>query len=56
MHEGATEPESQEIQKADPDYLAPCHRAGWKATKRIIQLMPEKFIQYSVITHFSFED
>jgi hypothetical protein len=43
-----------ELQKSDPQYLVPCHCTGWKATNRIIEIMPEKFIQASVGTSFEF--
>jgi 7,8-dihydropterin-6-yl-methyl-4-(beta-D-ribofuranosyl)aminobenzene 5'-phosphate synthase len=42
------------LQNANPDYIIPCHCTGWKATNRRIQIMPEKFIQTSVGTSFSF--
>ena len=48
------EPTLKELQKLDPDYLVPCHCTGWKATNRIIETMPEKFIQSSVGTTFQF--
>ena len=46
----------KELQRAQPDYLAPCHCTGWKATNKIIETMPEKFIQSGVGTTFQFED
>ena len=54
IYEAAIEPTLKEIQKANPDYLVPCHCTGWKATNRIIETMPEKFIQSSVGTTFQF--
>jgi 7,8-dihydropterin-6-yl-methyl-4-(beta-D-ribofuranosyl)aminobenzene 5'-phosphate synthase len=42
------------VEKADPEYIVPCHCTGWKATNKIIDLMPEKFIQSSVGTIFTF--
>ena len=54
IYEAAIEPTLKELQKANPDYLVPCHCTGWKATNRIIETMPEKFIQSSVGTTFQF--
>ena len=48
------EPTLKELQKLDPDYLVPCHCTGWKAINRIIDTMPDKFIQSSVGTTFQF--
>ena len=50
----AIEPTLKELRKADPDFLVPCHCTGWKAINRIIETMPEKFIQSSVGTTFQF--
>lgn len=47
-------PTLKELQKADPDYLVLCHCNRWKATNRIIETMPEKFIQSSVGTTLQF--
>jgi 7,8-dihydropterin-6-yl-methyl-4-(beta-D-ribofuranosyl)aminobenzene 5'-phosphate synthase len=54
IYEAAIEPTLKELRKADPDYLVPCHCTGWKATNRIIETVPEKFIQSSVGTTFQF--
>ncbi|MGH9910842.1 MAG: MBL fold metallo-hydrolase [Nitrososphaeraceae archaeon] len=54
IYEAAIEPTLKELQKANPDYLVPCHCTGWKATNRIIEAMPEKFIQSSVGTTLQF--
>jgi 7,8-dihydropterin-6-yl-methyl-4-(beta-D-ribofuranosyl)aminobenzene 5'-phosphate synthase len=54
IYEAAIEPTLKEFQKAQPDYLVPCHCTGWKAVNRIIEIMPEKFIQSSVGTTFKF--
>jgi 7,8-dihydropterin-6-yl-methyl-4-(beta-D-ribofuranosyl)aminobenzene 5'-phosphate synthase len=54
IYEAAIEPTLKELRKADPDYLVPCHCTGWKATNRIIDTMPDKFIQSSVGTTFQF--
>jgi 7,8-dihydropterin-6-yl-methyl-4-(beta-D-ribofuranosyl)aminobenzene 5'-phosphate synthase len=54
IYEAAIEPTLKEFQKAQPDYLIPCHCTGWKAANRIIEIMPDKFIQSSVGTTFQF--
>jgi 7,8-dihydropterin-6-yl-methyl-4-(beta-D-ribofuranosyl)aminobenzene 5'-phosphate synthase len=54
IYEEAIEPTIKELQKADPKYIIPCHCTGWKATNRIIEAMPERFIQTSVGTSFNF--
>jgi 7,8-dihydropterin-6-yl-methyl-4-(beta-D-ribofuranosyl)aminobenzene 5'-phosphate synthase len=54
IYEAAIEPTLKEFKKAQPDYLIPCHCTGWKAVNRIIETMPEKFIQSSVGTTFKF--
>ena len=54
IYEEAIDPTLKELQKADPEYIVPCHCTGWKATNRIIETMPEKFIQTGVGTVFTF--
>jgi 7,8-dihydropterin-6-yl-methyl-4-(beta-D-ribofuranosyl)aminobenzene 5'-phosphate synthase len=54
IYEEAIEPTLEDLQKIDPDYLVPCHCTGWKAANRIIDIMPEKYLQSSVGTVFSF--
>jgi 7,8-dihydropterin-6-yl-methyl-4-(beta-D-ribofuranosyl)aminobenzene 5'-phosphate synthase len=54
IYEAAIEPTLREIQRSQPDYLVPCHCTGWKATSRIIETMPEKFMQSGVGTTFKF--
>jgi 7,8-dihydropterin-6-yl-methyl-4-(beta-D-ribofuranosyl)aminobenzene 5'-phosphate synthase len=54
IYEETIESTLEELQKADPEYIVPCHCTGWKATNKIIDLMPEKFIQSSVGTTFTF--
>ena len=44
-----------ELTRVDPQYIVPCHCTGWKATNKIIDTMPEKFIQSSVGSIFCFE-
>jgi 7,8-dihydropterin-6-yl-methyl-4-(beta-D-ribofuranosyl)aminobenzene 5'-phosphate synthase len=54
IYEEAIDPTLQELQKANPEYIVPCHCTGWKATNKIIDLMPERFIQSGVGTIFTF--
>ena len=54
IYEESIEPTINELEKADPKYIIPCHCTGWKATNRIIEAMPERFIQTSVGTSFNF--
>ena len=55
IYENAIEPTLRELKKINPEYLVPCHCTGWKATNRIIQELPEKFLQPSICTTFTFE-
>lgn len=50
----AIEPTIKEIEKINPNYIVPCHCTGLKATNRLIETFPEKFIQSGVGTTFSF--
>ncbi|MGB6674410.1 MAG: MBL fold metallo-hydrolase [Candidatus Nitrosopolaris sp.] len=54
IYEGSIEQTVQELQSEMPSYLVPCHCTGWKAVNRIIQTMPEQFLQSSVGTTFNF--
>ncbi|MGB6591725.1 MAG: MBL fold metallo-hydrolase [Candidatus Nitrosopolaris sp.] len=54
IHEQGIEPTLKELKRADPQYIVPCHCTGWKATNRIIETFPEKFIQTGVGTTFNF--
>ena len=54
IYEEAIDPTLTELQKANSEYIVPCHCTGWKATNKIIDLMPEKFIQSGVGTIFTF--
>ncbi len=54
IYDQAIEPTMKELEKANPDYIIPCHCTGWKATNRIIETFPEKFIQTGVGTKFTF--
>jgi 7,8-dihydropterin-6-yl-methyl-4-(beta-D-ribofuranosyl)aminobenzene 5'-phosphate synthase len=54
IYEAAIEPTLKKFKEVQPDYLVPCHCTGWKAINKIIEIMPEKFIQSSVGTTFQF--
>jgi len=54
IFEEAIESTLNELQKIDPEYIIPCHCTGWKATNKIINLMPNKFIQSAVCTTLTF--
>lgn len=54
IFEEAIDSTLKELQKIDPEYIIPCHCTGWKATNKIIDLMPKKFIQSAVCTTFTF--
>jgi 7,8-dihydropterin-6-yl-methyl-4-(beta-D-ribofuranosyl)aminobenzene 5'-phosphate synthase len=43
-----------ELKKANPTYIVPCHCSGWKAANEIIKVMPENYIQNSVGSTFFF--
>ena len=44
IFEEATDPKLKDLQKIDPKYVIPCHCTGWKATAKIIDLMPNKVL------------
>lgn len=54
IYDDAIEPTIKEMEKINPNYIVPCHCTGWKATNRVIETFPEKFIQSGVGTTFSF--
>ena len=54
IYKETIEPTLKELQKVNLDFIIPCHCTGWKATNKIIDLMPGKFIQSSVGTIFTF--
>jgi len=54
IFEEAIDSTLKELQKIDPECIVPCHCTGWKATNRIIDLMPNKFTQSAVCTTFTF--
>jgi 7,8-dihydropterin-6-yl-methyl-4-(beta-D-ribofuranosyl)aminobenzene 5'-phosphate synthase len=54
IYDEAIEPTIKEMEKINPNYIVPCHCTGWKATNRVIETFPEKFIQSGVGTTFSF--
>jgi 7,8-dihydropterin-6-yl-methyl-4-(beta-D-ribofuranosyl)aminobenzene 5'-phosphate synthase len=55
IYDEAIEPTIMELKNANPSYIIPCHCTGWKATNKIIKEMPEKFLQPSVCSTFTFE-
>jgi 7,8-dihydropterin-6-yl-methyl-4-(beta-D-ribofuranosyl)aminobenzene 5'-phosphate synthase len=55
IYDEAIDPTIRELKNANPRHIIPCHCTGWKATNKIIQGMPEKFLQPSVCTTFTFE-
>jgi metal-dependent hydrolase (beta-lactamase superfamily II) len=42
------------VQKINSKYIIPYHCTGWKAMNKIIDFMPNKFIQSAVCTTFTF--
>jgi 7,8-dihydropterin-6-yl-methyl-4-(beta-D-ribofuranosyl)aminobenzene 5'-phosphate synthase len=44
----------EELKKARPTHIVPCHCSGWKAANEIIKAMPESYIQNSVGSTFFF--
>ena len=54
IYEEAIDSTLEELQKVNLEYIVPCHCTGWKTTNKIIDLMPEKFIQSGVGTTFTF--
>src|ERR687891_552081 len=54
IYEEAMDPTIEKIQYVDPEYIIPCHCTGWKATNKIINLMPDKLIPSAVGTTFTF--
>lgn len=54
IYDEAIEPTMKELEKVNPNYIVPCHCTGWKASNRIIEIFPEKFIQTGVGTTFNF--
>jgi 7,8-dihydropterin-6-yl-methyl-4-(beta-D-ribofuranosyl)aminobenzene 5'-phosphate synthase len=54
IYDEAIEPTIKEMEEVNPNYIIPCHCTGWKATNRIIESFPEKFIQTGVGTTFTF--
>jgi 7,8-dihydropterin-6-yl-methyl-4-(beta-D-ribofuranosyl)aminobenzene 5'-phosphate synthase len=44
----------EELKRANPTYIVPCHCSGWKAANEIIKSIPEKYLQNSVGSTFLF--
>ncbi|MGD9534744.1 MAG: MBL fold metallo-hydrolase [Candidatus Nitrosocosmicus sp.] len=55
IYEDAIEPTIRELKTMNANYLVPCHCTGWKATNRIIQEFPDRFLQPSTCTTFTFD-
>lgn len=53
-YEGLIPSTIDELKKANPTYIVPCHCTGWKAANEIIKAMAEKYIQSSVGSTFWF--
>ena len=45
----------EEMKKIGPDFVAPMHCTGWKATDRFAHEMPEQFIINSVGATYVFQ-
>ena len=54
IYENIIDPTLHEIVRLKPRFIVPCHCTGWKAVNKIIQLMPDSFIQSSVGSKFIF--
>jgi 7,8-dihydropterin-6-yl-methyl-4-(beta-D-ribofuranosyl)aminobenzene 5'-phosphate synthase len=54
IYENIIDPTLRELVRFNPRFVIPCHCTGWKAVNKIIQLMPDSFIQSSVGSKFIF--
>ena len=54
IYEDIIDPTLDELVKFDARFIVPCHCTGWKAVNKIIQLVPDSFIQSSVGSKFLF--
>jgi 7,8-dihydropterin-6-yl-methyl-4-(beta-D-ribofuranosyl)aminobenzene 5'-phosphate synthase len=54
IYEDIIDPTLDELVKLDARFIVPCHCTGWKAVNKIIQLVPDSFIQSSVGSKFLF--
>jgi 7,8-dihydropterin-6-yl-methyl-4-(beta-D-ribofuranosyl)aminobenzene 5'-phosphate synthase len=54
IYEDIIDPTLRELVRFKPRFIIPCHCTGWKAVNKIIQLMPDSFIQSSVGSKFIF--
>jgi 7,8-dihydropterin-6-yl-methyl-4-(beta-D-ribofuranosyl)aminobenzene 5'-phosphate synthase len=54
IYENIIDPTLHELVRLKPRFIVPCHCTGWKAVNKIIQLMPDSFIQSSVGSKFIF--
>ena len=54
IYEDIIDPTLDELVKLDARFIVPCHCTGWKATNKIIQSVPNIFIQSNVGSKFLF--
>lgn len=54
IYEDIIDPTLDELVKLDARFIVPCHCTGWKATNKIIQSVPNSFIQSNVGSKFLF--
>jgi 7,8-dihydropterin-6-yl-methyl-4-(beta-D-ribofuranosyl)aminobenzene 5'-phosphate synthase len=54
IYEDIIDPTLDELVKVDARFIVPCHCTGWKAINKIIQSVPDSFIQSSVGSKFLF--
>lgn len=54
IYEDIIDPTLDELAKLDARFIVPCHCTGWKAINKIIQSVPDSFIQSSVGSKFLF--
>ena len=54
IYEDIIDPTLDELVKLNARFIVPCHCTEWKAVNKIIQLVPDSFIQSSVGSKFLF--
>ena len=54
IYEDIIDPTLDELVKLNARFIVPCHCTGWRAVNKIIQLVPDSFIQSSVGSKFLF--
>ncbi len=55
IFEKIIKPTVEDLQKIKPRYIVPSHCTGWKSTHKIVDTLPDAFIQNSVGTKFIFQ-